>query len=373
MLGLSASFHAKMVQIIIYEAERIPVREFNYEILPDGLLSPEIVKALTSLHEYKGKQELYLEANADVLSTLSNVAKVQSIDASNRIEGIYTADKRLIELVEKKTTPKNRNEEEIAGYRDVLAMIHENYDYIDSTPSVILQLHRDLYKYTKSAFAGSWKSTENVIAEIREDGQRVVRFKPVPAVAVPHAMEELYKTYQESLSRDLYDPLLLTCMFVLDFTCIHPFNDGNGRMSRLLSLLLLYRSGYQVGKYISIEKLIEQSKEIYYESLQSSSLRWHEGKNDYTPFVRYMLGVMTAAYKDFSSRVELVIGNMTKAERIEDIFNHKIGKITKRDILSRYPDVSETTVERTLSTLLKQGKIRKVDAGRAAGYVRNES
>lgn len=350
------------------------MRDFNYQVLPKDLLSPEIVKGLVGLHEYRGKQELYLEGHADTLMALNTSAKIQSIDASNRIEGIATTDKRLVELATEKTAPKNRDEEEIAGYRDVLAMIHESYDYINLSPSAILQFHRDMYQHTTASFAGNWKDVDNVIAETDADGQQVVRFRPLPAMATPYAIEDLCKTYQEALALDYYDPLLLVTLFVFDFICIHPFNDGNGRMSRLLTLLLLYQNGYLVGKYISIEKLIEKSKETYYDALQASSSGWQEGANDSTPFVRYFLGVLTAAYHEFSDRVEgLIIARKTKAERIEDIFGRHLGKITKKDILEQCPDISMTTVERTLATLLQQGKITKVGSGRTTGYTGSSS
>lgn len=344
---------------------------FDYETLPDNLMTPGIVQLLTTIHEFKGKQEVYFEANPDILSTLSEVAKIQSTDASNRIEGIFTSDKRLLELVEKKTMPKNRNEEEIAGYRDALSMIHESYDYIEPTPSVILQLHRELYRHTSSSFGGSWKQGDNIIAEMKSDGEQVVRFQSTPAVSTPTAMDKLCSTYKKTLEQNSYDSLLLTCMFIFDLTCIHPFNDGNGRMSRLLTLLLLYRNNYLVGKYISIERMIEQSKETYYEALRASSTGWHENTNDYQPFVRYLLGVIIASYREFSGRVsELIIGKKSKPERIEDAIGKHIGKITKSEILMQCPDISETTVERTLSALLKEGKIKKVGGGRSTGYMK---
>ena len=347
------------------------MKTFDYAALPDNLLAPDMVGLLTTIHEFKGKQELYLEANADILSTLSEVAKIQSTDASNRIEGIFTSDKRLLELVEEKTMPKNRNEEEIVGYRDVLALIHERYDYIEPTPSVMSQLHRDLYHHTSSSFGSSWKNGDNIIAEVRSDGEQVIRFKPMSDVTTPGAMEDLCAAYKDAMRRGTYDPLLLICVFVFDFICIHPFNDGNGRMSRLLTLLLLYRSDYLVGKYISIERMIEKSKETYYEALQASSPGWHENTSDYQPFVRYMLGIIIASYREFSDRVSgLVVGKKSKPERIEDVIAGHIGKITKGEILMKCPDISETTVERTLSTLVKEGKIRKVGSGRSTGYVK---
>ena len=239
------------------------MREFSFKTEYNKLLTPEVVAYLTHIHEYKGQQNLFIEAKADALANLLEVAKIQSTEASNRIEGIITTDDRLKKIVRDKTMPKTRGEKEIAGYRDVLATIHESHDYIPPKPSIILQLHRDLYKFSGKAIGGSFKNSDNVIAEELPDGQRIVRFEPVPAWETPEAVTALCNAFEEAMRDTELDPLLLIPMFILDFLCIHPFNDGNGRMSRLLTLLLLYRSGYIVGKYISIEKLISDTKETY--------------------------------------------------------------------------------------------------------------
>lgn len=350
------------------------MRKFDYTMLPQSLLLPDIVNLVSALHEYRGKQERYFDAGVDTLETLREVARVQSTRASNRIEGIFTSDKRLAEIMAENTEPCNRNEAEIAGYRDVLALIHESYRYVEPSPGVILQLHRDLYRYTGSSFGGEWKDADNAIVEFDEGGNRRVRFEPLPAVATPEAVAGLCRAYDESLRAGVYDPLLLACLFAFDFTCIHPFNDGNGRMSRLLILLLLYRSGYLVGKYVSIEKGIEATKQTYYEALQASSVGWNEGRNDYAPFVRYLLGVVLAAYRDFEDRLQGLAGSkVTKTQRIELLFARKAGKVTKADILTECPDISKTTVERTLHDLLLAGKIEKVGQGRATGYVRKDA
>ena len=282
------------------------MRSFDYKEEWKKLLTPEIVMYLTQIHEFKGEQTLFIEAKADTLSQLVDIAKIQSIEASNKIEGIYTSDERLKALVKDSTRPRTRNEREIAGYRDVLNTIHENHDYIPPKPSIILQLHRDLYKFEGMDIGGRYKTSDNIIEEQDAEGNKSVRFRPMPAWETPEAIEKICQSYDEALNSENIDALIIIPMFVLDFLCVHPFNDGNGRISRLLTLLLLYRSGYIVGKYISIEKLIEQTKEIYYESLQLSSAGWHENKNDYEPFVKYMLGVIVAAYRDFSSRVSLL-------------------------------------------------------------------
>ncbi len=344
------------------------MRDYNYKEKWHKLLTPEIVKKLTLIHEYKGEQRLFIEAHKDELKELVEIAKVQSTEASNRIEGISTADDRLKNLVQAKTTPRNRDESEIAGYRDVLNTIHESYDYIPININYILQLHRDLYKFLGNVDGGTFKTSDNVIRETDTDGNESVRFRPVAAWETPEHIDELCKAF--GLAKDEVDPLLLNAMFILDFLCIHPFNDGNGRMSRLLTLLLLYQSDFIVGKYISIEKIIEESKETYYEALQDSSINWHENENDYKPFVNYMLGVIVHAYKEFESRVKLLTSpNLSKADRIREIIKNHIGTITKSELMEMNPDISDTTIQRALAELLKGGEIEKIGGGRYTKYV----
>lgn len=348
------------------------MRNYDYNKKYDNLLTSDIVALLSRIHEFKGEQVLLAEAKADTLTQLVELAKIQSTEASNKIEGIYTSEDRLKKIVLDKTTPKTRSEKEIAGYRDVLATIHENYDYIPPRPSIFLQLHRDMYKYSGQAIGGNYKNADNVIEERDVEGNRFVRFRPVPAWETPEAMDRLCTAFDEAVKDGDHDPLLIIPMFILDFLCIHPFNDGNGRMSRLLTLLLLYRAGYIVGKYISIEKLIERTKETYYEALQASSQSWHEETNDYMPFVRYMLGIVIAAYRDFSSRVQvLTTGNLSKPERIREIIKGTLGKVTKAEIMQQCPDIAQVTVQRTLNELVKSGKVIKIGGGRYTAYTWN--
>ena len=347
------------------------MHEFDFINRPKDLLTPEVVSILTRLHECRGRQELFIETEADVLTALLEVAKIQSTGASNRIEGIYTTDERLNALVQEKVKPRNRNEEEISGYRDVLATIHESYEYIAPRPNNILQLHRDLYSFSSSAVGGEYKNSDNIIAEKHANGTETVRFRPVPAFQTADAMLNLCTRFNEAIEAGTYDPLLLMPVFILDFLCIHPFNDGNGRMSRLLTLLLLYRAGFIVGKYISIEMLIEKSKDSYYEALQASSQNWHENGNDYLPFLKYMLGIVVKAYNEFEDRVEhLRHRKMSKADRIKDLIEKTPGKISKKDIAQACPDISVTTIERTLAELIASGFIEKVGNGRATAYVK---
>ena len=346
------------------------MKAYSYKEKWEKLLIPEIVKKLTIINEFKGEQRLFIEAHKDELKELFELAKIQSTEASNRIEGIFTVDDRLKNLVQQKTTPRNRDESEIAGYRDVLNTIHESYDFIPVNVNFFLQLHRDLYKYIGSVDGGVFKTSDNIIREKDENGNEKIRFNPVPAWETPEALEDLCKAFKEA--KDEVDPLILMGMFILDFLCIHPFNDGNGRMSRVLTLLLLYKSGFIVGKYISIEKIIEETKETYYEALQDSSIGWHDNNNDYKPFVNYMLGVIVSAYKEFESRVKLVANTkLSKPERIREIIKAHIGTITKTEILATNPDISDTTVQRALAALLKKNEIKKIGGGRYTKYVWN--
>ncbi|MBO5638866.1 MAG: Fic family protein [Oscillospiraceae bacterium] len=348
------------------------MRPFAYKAEYQKLLTPEIVSYLTQIHEQKGKQSGFSDAQEDVLGELLEIAKIQSTEASNRIEGIITTDDRLKLIVRNKTTPRNRSEREIAGYRDVLNTIHENYDFIPIRPGMILQLHRDLYKFSGMSIGGSFKNSDNVIAETLPGGTKRLRFQPVPAWETSEAMDSLCTAINEAIADPEMDDLLLLPMFILDFLCIHPFNDGNGRMSRLLTLLLLYRTGYPIGKYISIERLIADSKDSYYETLQASSENWHEGGNDYLPFVRYLLGVIIAAYREFTERAEIMMeaGN-SKISRIRSLIRSTTGRVTKAELMAQCPDISQVTIQRALKELTDKGDILKIGGGRYTSYTWN--
>ena len=345
------------------------MRSFDLSKEISSLMNTNIINLIAQIHEYKGKQELYLRAKPDILSSLLSMAKIQSTSASNKIEGIYTTDKRITAIVSEEAKPQTRNEEEIAGYRDVLKTIHENYEYIDISANVILQFHRDLYKYSSLTTGGRFKDSQNYIQETTEEGVKKIRFTPLSPVETPIAIEELCESYNEIIKKGEIDPLLVIPIFIMDFVSIHPFNDGNGRMSRLLTLLLLYKAGYIVGKYISIEKLIEESRESYYDSLSKSSKNWHNNKNKYSYFVEYMLGIILAAYKEFADRVEYVADKKMKAaERVAVVFIRSVAPINKAYIMEKCPDISETTIERSLSELLSNKRIEKLGNGRNTMY-----
>ena len=348
------------------------MKTFDYACIAPKLFTTAIVNLIGAIRENKGKQDLFIEAKPNILSRLLDIAKIQSTEASNKIEGIITTEARLKEIVHQKALPHSRSEKDIAGYRDVLATIHDNYAYITPRANTILQLHRDLYAYSPSSIGGNYKNADNIIQEIHAQGNKKVRFRPLCAFETPTAMERLCTTFIEEVNKGEIDPLLLIPMFVLDFICIHPFSDGNGRMSRLLTLLLLYRAGYIVGKYISIEMLIEKTKDTYYDALQQSGIGWHESENDYLPFVEYYLGIVLNAYREFSGRVELLATKgLNKTERVKAVIENKVGKISKKELMEHCPDISQTTIEKTLADLIKQGVILKISGGRYTQYVYN--
>ena len=332
-------------------------------------LPVNIYHTIAKIHEYKGKQELYVKNYPDVLDKMIDVAKIQSTKSSNAIEGIYTNDARLNELMNKKAEPKNRNEEEIAGYRHVLDIIHENYTYIEFNKNDILTLHNQLYSYSYVNYKGKFKTLDNTIMEVDAFGNRKVRFQPVSSFETENYFDKMVEAYNKAVEVNI-PALILIPVLIHDFLCIHPFDDGNGRMSRLLTLLLLYKFGYFVGRYISIEMLIEESKETYYEELQRASEKWHTGENDEIPFIRYILGVLLKAYRECDDRFNL-IGNekLTSPERVLSIIKRSLEPLSKKDIMILCPDISQRTIERALKELNDNSKIKQVGSGRSTKYI----
>ena len=346
------------------------MKKISYEFIKELPLNLEIMNMVSFLHECRGKQELFLESKKQILDKLVGVAKIQSVDKSNKIEGIKTSDKRLNEIVKKKSKPKNRNEQEIAGYREVLEMVHSSFDSIRFSKNDILTLHKYLYKYSISGVGGHFKITDNFIEEENEFGEKIIRFEPIKAINTEEYIEKLCAEYNNIIENTNMEPLLLIPCVILDFLCIHPFSDGNGRMSRLLTLLLLYKAGYLVGKYISMEMLIEKTKESYYNVLQDSSENWHTNKNDYIPFLKYTLGILKEAYIEFESRFKMFANSKSKSvDRVYEIFEKSITKISKAELIVLCPEISKKTIERALKALLDENKIVMVGAGRSTSYI----
>lgn len=349
------------------------VRKFDYSFLDNGLLPANLIGMTGSIYSLRTAAGVRKEEYAQVFTELEAVAKVQSVKSSNAIEGIVTSDRRIAEIVNRSSAPLNHNEAEIAGYRDALNAIHTGYEHLSFNERDILRLHEMMMSVAGYEFAGQYKNTDNVILEVAPDGTRSVRFRPTPAVETKAAMEQLELAYADACSNANINQLLLIPCVILDFLCIHPFRDGNGRMSRLLSLLLLYKNGFDAGKYISFEEQINNYKAYYYEALQQSSSGWNTNENNYFPFIQNFLSTLYMCYKELDKRFAIVHGKkVTKTARIEATVLGSLTPISKAEICAIHPDISPTTVESVLGKMVKAGQIKRIGASRNTRYVRNE-
>lgn len=346
------------------------MREFNYALIRDQKWDSEVLGLIAAIYKEAGKQEMYLKQRPDELEKLVEIAKVQSTEASNAIEGIVTTDTRIRQLALDKTTPRNRNEQEIAGYRDVLEIIHESFDAIPITQNYILQLHKILYSHMNNPVAGRTKTVQNYISATYPDGHSGTLFTPLAPYETPEALDRLCEEYNRVIGNMELEPLIAIPVFIHDFLCIHPFNDGNGRMSRLLTTLLLYRSGFYVGKYISLEAKIAKNKDLYYDALYASQENWHEGKDDPVPFIKYLLGTILAAYRDFADRFALVETKRSALETVRSATMNKIGRFTKQDIRELCPSLSISSIEGALRKLTASGELKREGTGRSTKYCR---
>ncbi len=346
------------------------MREFNYSAIKSQKWDSEILSLIAAIYKEAGKQELYLKQRPEELEKLVEIAKVQSTEASNAIEGIVTTNTRIRQLVEEKTTPKNRDEQEIAGYRDVLGLIHESFDVIPITQNYILQLHKILYSHMNNPMAGRTKNVQNYISATHPDGHVEILFTPLPPYETPEALDRICTEYNRVTGNMEIEPLIAIPVFIHDFLCIHPFNDGNGRMSRLLTTLLLYRSGFYVGKYISLEAKIAKNKDLYYDALAQAQIGWHEGKEDAVPFIKYLLGTILAAYKDFEDRFALVETKLSALETVRRAAANKVGRFTKQDIRELCPSLSVSSIEGALRKLVASGELKREGSGKNTCYYR---
>ena len=344
---------------------------FNYSKLNEYKWDSEVISLIAQIHEHKGKQSLYLKQKPQTLEQLIEIAKIQSTESSNKIEGIVTTTTRIKQLMSDKTTPRNRDEEEILGYRNALNIIHESFEYIPITPNYILQLHHELYKTTSKTIGGKFKGVQNYITAKYPDGHEEILFTPLTPFETPEAMKNLCDEFNKCIDDDSVESLLLIPTFISDFVCIHPFSDGNGRMSRLLTTLLLYRLGYYVSKYISIEKLIEKSKDAYYDALNKVDNGWHENNNDPTPFIKYLLRILLTAYREFEDRMILVEAKQSSYDYVKNTIDLILGKFSKAELLERCPSIAKSTLEAALKKLVEDGYIKKSGQGKSTFYYKS--
>lgn len=346
------------------------MRNFNYSAIKDQKWDSETLGLIAAIYKEAGKQELFLKQRPEELEKLVEIAKIQSTEASNAIEGIVTTNTRIRQLVEEKTTPRNRDEQEIAGYRDVLSVIHDNFDTIPITQNYILQLHKMLYSHMNNPLAGQTKKVQNYISATYPDGHVETLFTPLTPYETPEAMDKICEEYNRVIGNMELEPLIAIPIFVHDFLCIHPFNDGNGRMSRLLTTLFLYRSGFYVGKYISLEAKIAKNKDLYYNALAESQIGWHEGTEDVVPFIKYILGTILVAYKDFEDRMALVETKLPAIEMVKRASENKIGRFNKQDIRELCPTLSDSSIEGALRKLVVSGELQREGKGKNTCYFR---
>lgn len=346
------------------------MRTFHYSEIKNQRWDSDILRLIAAIYKEAGKQEMYLKQRPEELERLVEIAKIQSTEASNAIEGIVTTSIRIKQLVEEKTTPKNRDEQEIAGYRDVLNIIHENFDVIPISQNYILQLHKILYNYMNNPMAGKTKSVQNYISATYPDGHVEVLFTPLAPYETPGALDKICEEYNQVIGNMEVEPLIVIPVFVHDFLCIHPFNDGNGRMSRLLTTLLLYKNGFYVGKYISLEAKIVKNKDLYYDALGQAQDGWHENTENAVPFIKYLLGTILAAYKDFEDRFALVETKLPALETVRRATMNKIGRFTKQDIRELCPSFSISSIEGALRKLVVSGELKRENSGKNTCYYR---
>lgn len=346
------------------------MRAFNYSAISEQKWDSELLGLISAIYKEVGKQELFLKQRPEELDKLVEIAKVQSTEASNAIEGIVTTSTRFRQLVEEKTMPKNSSEKEISGYRDVLKLIHENYEVLPVTRNYILQLHKILYGYANNPMAGQTKNVQNYISTTHPDGHIETLFTPLAPYETPEALDRICEEYNRVIGNMELEPLIAIPVFIHDFLCIHPFNDGNGRMSRLLTTLLLYRNGFYVGKYISLEAKIAKNKDLYYDALAESQKGWHEGTENAVPFIKYLLGTILSAYKDFAERVSLVETKLSALEMVRRASQNKIGRFNKQDIRELCPTLSDSSIEGAFRKLVASGELQKKGSGKNTCYFR---
>lgn len=346
------------------------MRSFNYSAFKEQKWDSDILGLIAAIYKEAGKQEQYLKQRPQEMEKLVEIAKIQSTEASNAIEGIVTTSTRIKQLVEEKTTPQNRDEQEIAGYRDVLNVIHESFDAIPITQNYILQFHKMLYSHMNNPLAGRTKSVQNYISAAYPDGHTEILFTPLAPYETSESLDRICEEYNRVIGNLEVEPLIIIPIFIHDFLCIHPLNYGNGRMSRLLTTLLLYQNGFYIGKYISLEAKISKNKDLYYSALSQSQTGWYEGKEDALPFIKYILGTILASYKDFEERTSLAQEKLPALEMVRMASKSKIGRFNKQDIRELCPTLSDSSIEGALRKLVAAGELKKEGKGKSTCYFR---
>ena len=346
------------------------MRAFNYSLIRERKWDSELLGYIAAIYKEVGKQEVFLKQRPEELEKLADIAKVRSTEASNAIEGIATTSTRIRQLVEGKTTPRNRNEQEIAGYRDALGVIYESFGVTSITQDFVLRLHKTLYSHTNNPIAGKIKTVQNYINATFIDGHAETRFTPLSPSETSEALDRICDEYNRVTGNMEVEPLIAIPVFIHDFLCIHPFSDGNGRISRLLTTLLLYRNGFYVGKYISLEAEITGHEDLYYDALAASQIGWHEGKNDSIPFIKFLLGVIIAAYRDFEDRFALVEVKRSALDTVRLAAQNRIGCFTKQDIRELCPSLSLSSVEGSLRKMVELGELQREGNGKSTFYIR---
>lgn len=347
------------------------MHKFDYRRLEEETWDSEILKYISQISEFKGRQEIILSQKPNILQNIMENVKIKSTQYSNEMDGIRLSEARIKDLYNKRVEAKNEEEKEVLAYLEILSTIKESYEDIPINSDTILKLHKDLYKYSDKSSAGKFKDRQNYVIERNVKGEEFVTFTPLNPVETPNAIEKICQEYNKAIEKEEVNPLIFLSVFIHDFLCIYPFNEGNGRIFRLLTTLLLYKLGYFVGRYVSLDEKMKISESYYYSSLEKSGLNWHENKEDKSFFIKYILVIVLISYKDFWDMVYIFDSNLSALDQVKNSIDKKTGKFTKNDILKDTPTISKASVENSLKELVDNGYIERRGKGRATFYLKN--
>ena len=345
------------------------MHRFDYRFLKTQIPG-QLVGISNLVADLNSRESLRRAEHPDTFQRLREVALIETVRGSNAIEGIVTTGKRTDALIKEGAAPQDHNEKEIVGYRDALSEIYAKDFDSDLSETLLKHFHRQILGSVTQE-AGVYKRENNWIQERDETGHIRVRFVPVPAKETPAAVEQWLQAYYEARQDSEISRLFLIACTVVDFLCIHPFMDGNGRVSRLLTALLLQESGFNIGRYISVDKKINHFKGNYYQALAESSEGWHDNANSYEPFVTFFLQIVYQCYKEIDEKfIEGTTASMPKSKQIENALLNSFVPISKRDLCDRFPDISVTTIEKVLGDMVREGSIVKIGSYKNARYKR---